>query len=260
MKRINFIEPVESIQGSITAAQDLQYARNDNKAWYSPKGQRNYARNYHANYICKVNRRTGLPYLVVKKKFAVGMTDAAIMQMAAQGGAAAVFNSLFTGTQASNARAMYNYELAHGTIPSDTTLRKYWWDTIYAIIRQKQIGMTIRVGGMTVRIDNPWQVLSGTIATDVSAAIKTKFWTVLGLAEYRTFTIDDRGIKRTLLWDGHADFDNLTASTYNVLNLTLDSHSSVMLGDLYLKAIVGGVARVMEGQDEPMEGMFTSAS
>lgn len=260
MKKVNFIEPFASIQGSATAAQRLVYARDNNAAWYSPKGQRNYARNYHATYIVKVNQRTGQPYLVVKGKFAVGMTDAAIMQMAAQGGAAAVYNSLMSGTQAANARAAYQYELSHGTIPSDWTIRKYWWDTIYAIIRQKQPGMTIRVSGYSIRIDNPWIVLSGSVATDVSAAIKTKFWLVLGGDDYKTFSINDRGIKRTLLWDGHADFGNIMASTFNVLNLTSDAHHCIMYGDRYVNVMQGSAEMSLTDNDIPVTGMFTSES
>lgn len=67
-RKINYIDPVDSVQGLIGSKQDLRYAANNNKGYYSPSGKVNAARNYQTRIIGMVKTLSGKKYYAVRKK------------------------------------------------------------------------------------------------------------------------------------------------------------------------------------------------
>lgn len=249
---------VEQVRGSLTGAQALRYAREYNKAWYSPKGGKNAARNYHANYIGKVSASTNEPYLVIRKKSAVRMSDAMVLQMAAQGGCAAVYNSLLASSQAETARLLYQHFHDEGSIPSDWSFRRYWWQDLFAMVKQGSSYVSTRWGAYEVRCENPWRKLSGTIATPVSDDIRLKFWTVLGAPGSTVLAVNDRGIRLQMMYDGESIWEEVLLLNYNTLGFTKDEDEYIMLGSYYINCYVNGVEKTMNTYMKPRAGMFTS--
>lgn len=258
MKRIVYSPLVEQVRGSLTGAQALRYAREYNKAWYSPKGEKNAARNYHANYIGKVSARTNEPYLVIRKRSSVKMSEAMIRQMAAQGGCAAVYNSLLASNQAATARILYQHFHDEGSIPSDWSFRRYWWQDLFAMIKQGSSYVSTRWGAYEVRCENPWRKLDGVITTPVSDDIRLKFWTVLGAPGCKVLEVNDRGIKLQMMYDGESIWEDVLQQNYNTLGFSVDVNENVRLGDYYINCYLNGVEKTMSAYMYPRAGMFTS--
>ena len=156
-KRIEFIAPVESMRGNLSGTQDLVYAANDNKAFESPAGQTNYARNYRPSYVGARRASDGLKFFGVKTKTATKTSPAALRAMALMGATGTLY-ALF---KEANVRAgdkrweqvVYNYENAFKK--NYKSLREY----VCAVIRQALIAKsaTIVFGGPTVATyQNPW--------------------------------------------------------------------------------------------------------
>lgn len=76
MRRIEFLAPVEAMRGNLSGNQKLLYPTQDNSAWDSPAGKRNYATNYETRYIGNKRAATGQKYFSVKTKSAVTMSPA----------------------------------------------------------------------------------------------------------------------------------------------------------------------------------------
>lgn len=258
MKRVVFAPIIDSYRGSLTGAQSLLYARDYNDAWYSPSGRKNAARNYHANYIAKVSAKSGEPYIVIRKKSSINMSDKMIKQMAVQGAASAVFNSLLKSNQYNQSMAMYLRMIEIGSIPAEWSYRKYWWESIWTMLMQGSATMVLTSGTISVTLSNPWRLHYGTITTPVSNRILSKFWLQLAGDAAKIFQVEDRGIYKSMLWDGVDSWSDVLASNYNILGFSEGQSGSIMLGDKYVNAIVGGEEITMDGAMSPREGMFTS--
>lgn len=257
MKRIVFNGLVESVRGSLTGVQNLQYARDYNKAWYSPEGGKNTARNYHANYIAKVSARTGDTYLVIRKRSSVKMSQDMVWQMAAQGAAAVIYNAAKNSNQYANMVTLYEHDKSIGAIPSDWSFRKYWWQPIFAMVRQGQLRYTARYGNVTVTIDNHWRLHIGALLFQVNNILLTKFWVPLAGMYARYYTINDRGVKIKMLSTGEDYFHEILDGNYNVLGLTSDG-DHIMYGGLYLTYMYEGAPRTILDSFRPQENMFLS--
>ena len=84
--------PIEEIRGKLAGSQKLEYAENNNPAYDSPLGKRNYARNYKTCIIACKRASDGKQYFQIKTKSAIGMTAKSKKRMAILGGAGAVYN------------------------------------------------------------------------------------------------------------------------------------------------------------------------
>lgn len=71
MKRITFIEPVGTMQGSLSKQRKLLYPTHDNSAWDAPDNKRSYATNYRPCYIGNLRTRDGVTYFSTKVRSAV---------------------------------------------------------------------------------------------------------------------------------------------------------------------------------------------
>lgn len=156
-KRIRMIAPFDVMTGNLSGSQDLKYAANDNKAFESPAGQTNYAKNYRTSYIGAERASDGLKYFSVKTKTATKTSPAALRAMALMGATGTLYAlfkeaSVRAGDQRW-AQVVYNYENAFKK--QYKSLRAY----VSAVIRQALVAKsaTIVFGGPTVATyQNPW--------------------------------------------------------------------------------------------------------
>lgn len=156
-KRIEFIAPVESMRGNLSGTQDLVYAANDNKAFESPAGQTNYAKNYRPSYIGARRASDGLKFFGVKTKTATKTSPAALRAMALMGATGMLFalykEANVRGNDKRWAQVVYNYENAFKK--KYKSLREYVSDVIRKALISKSA--TIVFGGPTVATyQNPW--------------------------------------------------------------------------------------------------------
>lgn len=189
MKRIAFIAPVESIRGNMSGTQDLRYALNDNKAYESPRGQRNYARNYRPSFIGARRASDGLCYFAVKTKSAVHMTAKAVKAMALQGATGAIFAAMLAAKSEAPYQNLVALHLAM-TKAGETseTLRKFASDIIRAAVDAKLQNIAASYGVVSFSIKNPYYDGSQTTGAAISTKVLVEFWTELS-AEGISFTV-----------------------------------------------------------------------
>lgn len=188
MRRITFIAPVDAIQGNLSGKQDLRYALNNNKAFESPAGQKNYAKNYQTRYIGARRASDGLKYFTVKTKSATNTTQAALQAMALLGGAGAIYAAIIKNKASQlyeHAVAAYEYR---GPEHADESMREYLMDIIRRGLAAKQSVISL---ASQVSINNPWAA-SPTGNTDtvvISNKTIAKFFYILGV-DIIKFTVD----------------------------------------------------------------------
>ena len=258
MKRILFNPLVENVRGSLTGAQDLLYAKDYNPAYDSPQGKKNGARNYHANYIAKVSAATNEPFLVIRKRSSVRMSPAMVQQMAVQGGTSALYNLLKDGEQAAAAQILYEHDKEVGYIPEDWSFRKYWWQPIFAMIKQQSSRYSARWGKYQVEITNPWRDYDSSLPMQVSNVLLLKFWTALAGDNSKILLVEDRGIKLKMMWNGVDAWEDVIAANYNTLGFGADRNGFIKLGLYYVNVISNGAEHTMTAEELPSAGMFTS--
>lgn len=249
-KRIEFIAPVDSMRGNLSGNQKLQYALNNNPAYYSPVGQRNYARNFETRFIGAKRASDGLKYFQVKTKNAVGMTPGLKKAMALLGGTGALYAACIMDS--TKKAAMVNFfnkasEAAPATM-AKYTFKSYWSESIRLMLKEKRASLTKTGAGASVTIQNPWVYTAGSLDVTVSNEVLVKFWSELAVNPIE-FTVEgSKGVAHTA-----EDFDTLISSNYNVLGLT--SVGKIKLGSLYLKDPAGEY--VDEGSVVVPNGAYT---
>ena len=224
MKRIEFIAPVEAMRGNLSGKQDLLYPSNDNKAYESPVGFVNYARNYAARFIGAKIAMTGHKYFAVRTKSATHVTAKSKKAMALLGGAGALYAALLkTPAKLTTAQSLWNYAQEHG---DSRSFRAYMMDFFRQGLINHVAAFTAQVASISLSIDNPWGKFSGSLDITISNAIRVKFWSQL-VQNGIEFTVD--GMKGVAI-SGH-DWDYLIESNFNVLNLGTDDNDTVTLGN-----------------------------
>ena len=175
MKRIEFIAPVEAMRGNLSGAQSLEYPANDNKAYESPVGSKNYARNYSSRFVGAKRASDGLKYFSVKTKSCVNLTESSKKAMAVLGGAAACYNAIKLAGGQKWAQIELNYNQAFKS--QYKSIRQYAMSVLMSALRSKSA--TITFGGPTVAtFQNPW-VSTTTQDINISKRILVKFWSEL---------------------------------------------------------------------------------
>lgn len=216
MRKVRLIAPFLAIQGNLSGAQDLRYAENDNKAFESPAGKKNFARNYDPRYIGSLNTKTGKYTYRVKTKSAVHMTPKATKAMALLGGAGAVYGALIkvkTTATYLGVLAQYNALVAIG---EKRSFQQYCMDIIRQAILAGAQNVTFAGPATVVNFKNPWY--DGGQSTDVtiSNSVLVKFWTQLA-ADGIEFKVDSQ---KGIAFNG-SGFDELCLNeSMNVLGLT----------------------------------------
>lgn len=249
MKRIRFIAPVEAIQGNMSGNQKLQYAEHNNPAFESPKGKRNYARNYRPSYIGAFVAGTGTKYFAVKTKTAVHLTNKSQLAMALAGAAGAMFGSLIkdkTSALYLQAEALW----INNGISAKQTMRKFYTNLFRQMLAAKSasISVTDEVTQAVLTIQNPW-ISTSTLNVPVSNEVLVKFWPELN-TNGMTFTISG---KKGVFNDGES-FANLVESNHNVLGLVVvpNSETVTYMGKTVLKEV--GVP--VQASDEVEENAY----
>lgn len=245
-KRIEFIAPVEAMRGNLSGNQDLLYPSENNKAFESPVGSRNYANNYQPRFIGAKRAANNHKYFQIRTKSAIGMSTKSKMAMALLGGTGAMRAAIIKKTDVyeNGVIPAYESQKQYGVIPRTMTLAKFIFETVYEALKAKENMIRFKIynedGYTTIFVRNPW-CFTGTTGgsiVEVGAAVLVKFWKQLATNPIY-FNID--GLKG-VAHDGDT-FDKVIASGYNVLGLdteTVGSTDYVKMGDgwLQLKATV----------------------
>ena len=177
MKRIEFIAPVEAIRGNMSGRQDLKYAENDNPAYESPRGQRNYARNYRPSFIGAKVSASGIKYFAVKTKTAGHTTAKAIKAMALQGATGALVGSLLAHKSAQPYITMQALYIAKKTTDGlKVSFRKFASDLFRQGLIEQVENFVASSGSVSVSIKNPWNNGSMTTGAEVAKDVLAKFW------------------------------------------------------------------------------------
>ena len=231
MKRIEFAFPIDAIRGTLGSKQDLRYAEHDNKAFESPAGKVNYARNYEPRLIGAKVARTGLKYFAVKTKSAFKATAKALKQCAVMGAMSAIYGITLTKS-AIMAQLEAQYALAKDA-KEVGTFHKWVCAGIRASLLANAATITVVGPTATVNLgNNPWSDASTAIA--VTSNMLVKFWKEL-CSEGVIFTVD--GAVGIAIYS--SDFQDITSNArLNVLGLSLQSVSGssyVKKGDMWLK-------------------------
>lgn len=235
MKKIEFIAPVEAMRGKLSGNQTLLYAENDNPAFESPKGQRNYARNYRPSFIGAKVSSTGKVYFSVKTKSAVHMTQNAIKAMSLQGATGALVGALLAAkTEQPYLTANAAYMIAR-LKNQRLTFRKYVSDKVRAALIVKAQNIAWTELSISVSFKNPWYDGSMTTGAKVSSDVLTKFWENLHTNGI-VFTVDGQ---RCAANDGD-DWSTFIASPLNVLGFAAEgATANVTLDGRYVMSPTG---------------------
>lgn len=173
-KHISYIVPVEYMTGNISGRQELDYVQGGDGAYAAPDGQKTSATNYDPRLIAKRKRPNGPDdgclYFQVRTKTSVNMTAAMRLNMAALGGAGALFASLLR-----NKTALIYAQCAAAT-PKGTTMRAFIVPLLIAGLTAKEARITI---ADNVYIVNPW-TSEDVPNVPISLDILNKFARVLG--------------------------------------------------------------------------------
>lgn len=229
MKRIEFIAPVEAIRGNMSGAQKLVYAENDNPAYNSPMGQRNYARNYRPSFIGAKRAKDGLKYFSVRTKSAVGMTLKAKKAMALLGGTGAIFGSIMRSKTSELYANLYAQWIELQQMGSKKTFKQSVCDVIRQGLINKVAEIPYAGPRGVVNITNPWNYTGETPNVSIGLDTTAKFWTELAKNPI-AFTVE--GLKG-VAHDGDT-FEDIISSQYNVLNMSVGVSNNVKIGNLYL--------------------------
>lgn len=226
MKRIEFIQPVESMRGSFGAKQDLRYQENNNKAFESPEGKVNYAKNYQPTFIGAKMARTGVKYFAVKTKSATKNTAAWRLVAALMGAVSAIYGWCIKQLNImSQLSAQYALAAEQGF---EGTLRKFIIDGVRTSLAAKAATITVVGPTATVTLgNNPFSTAAEAIT--IPAKLLAKFWKQL-TPNGITFTVAG---KTGVAIDGD-EFTNIIAiPRINVLGLAMNDVYFV-IGSQYL--------------------------
>lgn len=184
MKRIEFIAPVEAMRGNLSGKQeDLVYPQADNKAYESPLGSVNYAKNYRPSFIGAKRAKDGMKYFAVKTKTAIHLTAKSKRQMALLGGAGACYAAILGNeTQKMKAELAYVYAKTQGETAK--SLRDFLMPKIMKSLGRRRsdlFSLQYNISGDEVTISNPW-IEIGDFETrcTIDATILDRFYTELG--------------------------------------------------------------------------------
>lgn len=230
MKRIEFIAPVEAMRGNLSGKQDLLYAENDNKAYESPAGSVNYARNYRPSFIGVKVSATGKKYFTLKQRSAIHMTSKAKKAMAVLGGAGSLYASLVRTKSSAIYVAIYAQWLALQDLGSTSTFREWVTGIFMKGLRTKVSQFAFTGPNNTSYVKNPWMMSEQTEGCGVSQPILWKFYDQLA-AQPVNFYID--GIK------GYAQQDNtfsaVASLNQGIFTLTEGENGLLLCNGVHVK-------------------------
>lgn len=215
MKRIEFIAPVEAMRGNLSGNQDLKYPTQNNKAFDSPEGSVNYARNYSTRFIGAKRASDGLKYFAVKTKTATHITARSLMAMALLGGAGAMYAALVRDKTSDIYTRIYAQWVELQNYGSTKTFRRYVMDNFRQALATKAAVITLAGPRGSITVNNPWIASEQTVGVQVTSAILAKFWAQLSINGITFEVAGSKGIANT----GDTFENVLTSTEKNVLLL-----------------------------------------
>lgn len=247
-KRIEFMDGIKAMHGSLSPKQQLIYPRSDNPAYYSPTGERNAAKNYEAQIIAMQDSATGRNRFAIRNKFSINMTDGTKHAMALLGATAATYARWYALCDKEEAHSVYEYQKAAGLIPSWTTFRQFWYGKFRYIINNEELEILVdKDGTYTIPLYNPY--VSPQIEYTPKPAPLVKFFKTFNPVGI-LFTIDGY----TGVGEASLSFATLIASYWNVLNLTTETvtgHTVVKFNGRY---VINAGGQYITTETHPADG------
>lgn len=227
MKKLNVAYPFESMQGKLGTKQDLRYAENDNKAFYSPEGKVNYARNYKPVMVAARVARTGLNYFAIKTKAAFKNTAESRLLCALMGATSAIYGWVIKQlTLMSQLYTQYGFAVKEGF---NGTFRKWIVNGLRDALASKAATLTIVGPTATITIGtNPFSAAAEAI--EISQRILVKFWNELTPGGF-SFTVDG---KTGISIEGLTPSGIIASTRINVLDITLSENDMAQVGGRYI--------------------------
>ena len=248
MRRITYIEAIESIQGQLGTRQDLRYANSNNKAWYSPVGGRQSARNYNVRFIGMRRTIDGRNYYAVKKKSTFKNTQVTRLSCAYMGATASVVNSiLHTLTVMHVWQAAYTAYLNAG---GKDSIRKWMTDIVRPQLINKATRIILINGGQQQSLGyNPYsKILNETLS--IPSETLSKFAPYL---DNTFFNFEINGFfGKAVSWSGLTWKNWVNVARLNHYGFTTQTESGqeyVKLGQYYLCAVEGGAVGAGDEMD-----------
>lgn len=237
MKRIEFIAPVEAMRGNLSGTQtDLQYPAAANKAYESPVGSTNYARNYRPSFIGAKRAKDGLKYFSVKTKSGIHLTAKSKRQMALLGGAGAIIAAILRDKSSQlyiGVSLAYAYQKTEGKTEAKS-LREWLTAKLVKGLSRKMAVLVNTPASLTstIKINNPWVDGGDGIDVPVTDESLVRFWNELADNPLKFDVEGQIGVAHS-----GETFADIIGSDHNVLGLsteTIDGENYVKQGALYL--------------------------
>lgn len=214
--------PIEEIRGKLAGSQQLEYAENNNAAYDSPLGKRNYARNYKTCLVACKRASDGKQYFQIKTKSAIGMTVKSKKRMALLGGAGAVYAAITRNPDVMlRLQAAYGYEKSVGATTAKTLRAFVTNEVMKGLSRKMQTVFTARESmSQTLVINNPW-VPGGSaenvdLTTFITQESLVKFWSELAVnGHVMVVNTEAYGEQDVLISGNDVTFAQRAAASYN---------------------------------------------
>lgn len=212
-RKINYIDPVESVQGLLGSKQDLQYAENNNRAFESPAGQRNYARNYSTRFVGLKRARDGKKYYAVRKKSAFTASSAALKACALLSCARSIYGEIKKNLATyTSVQSLYNRYVADG---GTETLYRWTFKQIYEQLKHDAENLIIAYADVTTKLGgNPFGTT--TPRAPIGQNVLVKFWEYMRDGNVYFYINGQKGIA----FNGAQFSDIIDDDVINVLSLT----------------------------------------
>lgn len=221
MKRIEFIAPVEAMRGNLSGTQTgLEYPAADNKAYESPVGSTNYARNYRPSFIGAKRAKDGLKYFSVKTKSAIHLTAKSKRQMALLGGAGAIIAAILRDKSSQayiGVSLAFTYQKIEGMTDAKSLREWLTAKLVKGLSRKMAVILNTRTSATsTIKINNPWVEGGDGVDVQVTNESLARFWMELA---NNPIEFDVEGAGKAVAHVGDT-FAQIIAGGYNVLGMT----------------------------------------
>ena len=234
MKRIEFIAPVEAMRGNLSGAQNLKYPTQNNKAYESPLGSVNYARNYSTRFVGAKRASDGLKYFAVKTKTATHITARSLQAMALLGGAGAMYAALVRNKASVSYTGIYAQWIELQNLGNTKSFRSYVMDNLRQMLASKSQTAVFAGPRPAVTINNPWVAETQTEGVQVTDAILVKFWPQLAI---NGITFEVNGMKGIAYQGGIFTnlYDNEPKNVLNINQEAIGPNPYVTIGGQFIK-------------------------
>lgn len=255
MKRIEFIAPVEAVRGNLSGRQDLRYAENNNKAYESPAGSVNYARNYTPRYIGSKIAATGAKIFSVRTKNAVNMSAKAIRAMALLGGTGAIVGAILANKSEAPYANAYAQWIELKNLGNTDSFRKTLSGWVRKGLESKSATISFTGPRPVTTIKNPWYDGSQTTGATISQDVLVQFWTQLAPNAIIFYVNGRMGIALD-----EDNFSDVIGGAYNNLGLTTETVGASDYVQYNGEFLLQGDAYITDGDAVDSNEKYTTTS